>query len=205
MKANPNQRVKWSKLAEDFKEISYEDAKKATVDFKHAAHGFIWARNDNKLWNKFAQRAAILMQMRFDGFIGFPGGIVDGTDESWEFGLNRELDEEINLDPKHKFDISNYLFSSINQESMSILHFYGKEVSLAEFLEIEKRSLESHDYGGEVMGLFRPILYEMPNNRGVQIFMQNQFVGNALFQLLRAILHFNILDHHEIINFVNKC
>ena len=37
------------------------------------------------------------MQMRFDGMIGFAGGLVDPGEEVCE-GLNRELKEETNLD-----------------------------------------------------------------------------------------------------------
>ena len=37
------------------------------------------------------------MQMRFDGAIGFAGGLVDPGEEVTQ-GLNRELEEEINLD-----------------------------------------------------------------------------------------------------------
>jgi hypothetical protein len=55
------------------------------------------------------------------------------------------------------------------------------------------------------MGLIRPVLYELPRDRGFQIFLQNQFVGNSLFQLLRAIVHFNILTPEEIIHFIDKC
>ena len=37
------------------------------------------------------------MQMRFDGKLGFPGGLVE-PGEDIVAGLNRELVEEINLD-----------------------------------------------------------------------------------------------------------
>ena len=38
-----------------------------------------------------------MMQVRFDGLLGFPGGLVD-PGETVEVGLNRELVEEIALD-----------------------------------------------------------------------------------------------------------
>ena len=37
-----------------------------------------------------------MLQLRFDGLLGFPGGLVD-PGENVVKGLNRELQEEINL------------------------------------------------------------------------------------------------------------
>ena len=37
------------------------------------------------------------MQMRFDGHVGFPGGLVEAGEEVVH-GLIREMEEEINLD-----------------------------------------------------------------------------------------------------------
>ena len=37
------------------------------------------------------------MQLRFDGKIGFPGGLLESNEEV-HTGLNRELKEEIDLD-----------------------------------------------------------------------------------------------------------
>lgn len=39
------------------------------------------------------------MQMRFDGHVGFPGGLVE-PGEDVVHGLIREMQEEINLDPQ---------------------------------------------------------------------------------------------------------
>ena len=38
-----------------------------------------------------------MLQMRFDGLIGFPGGLIDPGEDAVT-GLNRELEEEIGLD-----------------------------------------------------------------------------------------------------------
>lgn len=153
LKENKKHGAFWSSRLDSFADITYDEAK--TYDSKsytNCAHGFIWAKNDAKLWDKVDPRAAVLMQMRFDGYIGFPGGIVDDTDESWEFGLNRELEEEMNITSDVlKFEKSDYLFSTVYKESKYILHFYGKEISLSEFETMEKRAIDSHDYGGEVM------------------------------------------------------
>lgn len=60
-----------------FDEISYEDAKNLDKkEFRHAAHLFIWSRTDDKLWTT-SLNAFILMQHRFDGFLGFPGKLMN--------------------------------------------------------------------------------------------------------------------------------
>jgi U8 snoRNA-decapping enzyme len=203
---NTNYGKKWSKLFREFADISYQEAKESKYShYKHAAHAFIWAKNDNLLWSNYFQRAAILMQMRFDGYIGFPGGIIDDTDESWEAGLNRELSEEMNLDSKYELNAGDYFFSSISHELKLILHFYTKEVQLEEFYQIEKRCMDSVDFGSEVTGLIRPVLYELPSDRGFHIFIQNQFIGNSLLQLIRTICRNKILNVEDVIYFINKC
>ena len=72
-------------VEKDFEEIDYESSLKLDSSYKHAAHAFLWCRNDEKLWG-YDLRASILMQMRFDGHIGFPGGFIDETDKTFEDG-----------------------------------------------------------------------------------------------------------------------
>ena len=90
------------------------------------------------------------MQMRFDGLIGFPGGLVDSGEDPLQ-GLNRELEEEINLDlEKFRFEEDNHIVSCFHEQKNLVLHFYAKEVNLEEFKGIEKRNLTAPDYGAEV-------------------------------------------------------
>jgi len=172
--------------------------------YNHAAHVFIWARNESKLWN-FDLNASILMQLRFDGFIGFPGGFVDPTDLSIESGLNRELNEELNINnKKYVLAKNNHFFSTLNSEKKMVLHFYTFEVSTESFREIELDSMHSQDYGGEVMGIIRPPLFETNRERGFSIFISHQFIGNALVQFLKAIIYLNIMPKQSIINAINS-
>lgn len=71
---------------ENFEDISYEAALELDSTYHHSAHAFLWCKNDKKLWG-YDLRGSILMQMRFDGSIGFPGGLIDPTDDTWEDGM----------------------------------------------------------------------------------------------------------------------
>ena len=93
------------------------------------------------------------MQMRFDGKLGFPGGLID-PGENVVTGLNRELLEEINLDLEtHSIKREDFLFChyiSDNKDPKSssrIRMFFAKEVTKTEFELIEKRSLDAKEYG----------------------------------------------------------
>jgi len=89
--------------------------------------------------------------MRFDGYIGFPGGFIDSTDETIVDGLNRELVEEINLDTyKHVVDQNDHVMSCVCSHKQLVTHFYALEVNRTEFEDIERRVLAAHDWGGEV-------------------------------------------------------
>ena len=63
-----------------------------------AAHCAIYTKTAD------SRRALVLMHMRFDGKIGFAGGLIDPEDASVVQGLNRELREELNLDTS-RFEI----------------------------------------------------------------------------------------------------
>lgn len=91
------------------------------------------------------------MQMRFDGYIGFPGGLVDAGEDDVS-SLNRELKEELNLDlSKHKITPKEYIISHYNKNTGIGLHFYALEMTLEELNEVERRSFLAKDYGSEVL------------------------------------------------------
>lgn len=87
------------------------------------------------------------MQMRFDGRLGFHGGLVH--EKNIVDGLNRELIEEINLNKKYHVTKNDYAFTHVNTSNKLCLHFYGKEVSVDDFKIIEKEALDAEDYGLE--------------------------------------------------------
>ena len=83
---NESNKAMWLKLDEDFEDISYESSLKLDKSYTHACHGFLWCKNASKLWN-YDLKASIMMQLRFDGHIGFPGGFIDPEDLTWEDGI----------------------------------------------------------------------------------------------------------------------
>ena len=92
------------------------------------------------------------MQMRCDGMVGFPGGLMDQDyDEPIVDCLNREMAEEINLDlEKYKFLQSDYLLSHVNHRKKLVTHFYIHQVTEVEIREIEFSTLKAKDWGHEV-------------------------------------------------------
>ena len=99
------------------------------------------------------------MQMRFDGKLGFPGGVVSNRaipDASLEDGLNRELEEELGLDMAgFAFHRRHHVVSHHCPKANLILNFYAQEVTEQEFRGIEATALRAEEYGHECLGVVR--------------------------------------------------
>lgn len=183
----------------DYKVVSYKDAKTKFMDYMHASHGMIYAKTDLILWDLYESKAAVLMQMRFDGLIGFPGGLVDPGEDPVT-GLNREMHEEIDLDlQRHSFKDEEHAVTFVQENKRLVLHFYIKEVTLEHFKAIEERCCHAHEHGVEALGSIRPPLFTMGDNlRGFPAFLCNQFAGNSREELLHGLLHTKLFTQQEI-------
>lgn len=162
---------------------------------RQACHTAIWAPVSYKLWGELPARYAILMQVRFDGLLGFPGGLVDraqdGLLEALADAASRELHEE--LSANISVGEEDYVDCIYLPEQHICTHLFQKRISEAEFDSLERDALSAHDKF-EVLGTVRCPCYALPpcqhgirGQRGFGLFIQQRFAGNALQQLLRLV------------------
>lgn len=96
--------------------------------------------------------------MRFDGTLGFSGGMVD-EGETVEDACTRECSEELGVSPADlTITQSDHIISHYSDKTHFCLHFFAKEVSLELFHEIEKKATSSKDWGDEVRMILLYIL-----------------------------------------------
>lgn len=176
-----------------------------TVQYRHGVHCCIWAPWDYcvSVGTDLHTRAAILMQLRFDGSFGFCGGLVNEPPQTHEDileALHRELKEEINFNlEKFRVKPQDYMFSHKDEERKTCYHFYSFQVTYEQFKEIEQDGIGAEDYGDEVFGLVRIPLYTMKDGvRGFPMFLRNAFIGNAKVQLLMTLLRHKIFPEEEL-------
>ncbi|XP_050693699.1 U8 snoRNA-decapping enzyme-like isoform X1 [Eriocheir sinensis] len=177
--------------------MQYSEAMKFE-NYRHAAHVCLWAPQEGS--SRFGQlRAAVMMQLRFDGTFGFPGGLMN-KGEDVVTGLNREVSEEIGWDSTaHPITLKDYFSTQVIDGRNLVLHFFIKQLTLEQFSAVEKGCPLSKDYGDEVMGSVRVPLYTMANMyNGLPAFINNKFVGSAKQQLLLALHHVKLFTEEEI-------
>ncbi|KAL8164379.1 UNVERIFIED_CONTAM: U8 snoRNA-decapping enzyme [Gekko kuhli] len=169
--------------------------------WRHACHALLYAPCPDRLFGRIPLRFAVLMQMRFDGRLGFPGGFVDPEDASLEDGLNRELREE--LGPGAAFlrvSESDHMSSHASEKPQRVVaHFYAKRLSLEELRTIEDRATHAEDHGLEAMGLVRVPLYTLRDGvGGLPAFLSNTFISCARDQLLHALETLELLPREQL-------
>ncbi|CAG5136796.1 unnamed protein product [Candidula unifasciata] len=187
---------------DDFKLLSSEElvSLNATLSpLKHASHGMIFARRSKLLWDLYDMKGMVMMQLRFDGVLGFPGGLVDDGETPLQ-GVNREMHEEIGLDlSKYSFTDGDRIASYVHEGKKLVLHFYMMEVSPEDFVLLEQRTLSAEEYGIETYGVVRVPLFTMGDGvRGFPAFLANQFAGNARDELIRGLLCSKLFTQQEM-------
>ncbi|XP_064162556.1 U8 snoRNA-decapping enzyme [Anguilla rostrata] len=178
-------------------EIS-KDESLSLKGYRHACHVMIYADTDAKLFGKIPIKHIVLMQMRFDGFLGFPGGIVNPGEESLEAGLSRELWEEIGM--ALKVGPEDHCSSRLALSPPDLVtHFYTKKLREEEVREVERAAVSSAaDHGLEVMGMVRVPLYCLKKGGGFPSFLSNSFIDSARSQLLATLRVLGLLSQEEL-------
>jgi ADP-ribose pyrophosphatase YjhB (NUDIX family) len=168
---------------------------------KQACHVAIWAPVKYQLWGTLPAGHAVLMQMRFDGLLGFPGGlvdIVDGHREDLSVAATRELAEELSANVV--VSDGDYLGCIYLPDQHLCTHLYEKRVTEAMLSQLERDALTAYDRF-EVCGTLRCPCYGLPatanggvSNKGFGLFIQQRFAGNAKQQLLRLVKERGLVD-----------
>ncbi|XP_037540327.1 U8 snoRNA-decapping enzyme [Nematolebias whitei] len=174
----------------------------ACTDCRHACHVMLYSDTKSQLFGKIPIRHIVLMQMRFDGLLGFPGGLVDPSQETLEAGLTRELLEEMGVAvPVSEEDHVESRFAPPISAAPShlITHFYVKKMEEEQIKELEKASASTAvDHGLEVMGMVRVPLYTAKRGGGLSFFLSHSFIGNARSQLINSLLRLHLVTSREL-------
>ncbi|KAL1249850.1 hypothetical protein QQF64_020855 [Cirrhinus molitorella] len=179
------------------KQITREDAL-TRKGFKHACHIMLYGDTSAKLFGKIPIKHIVLMQMRFDGLLGFPGGLVNPSKETLEAGLSRELHEEVGV--AVFVGVDNHMCSCLSSSCPNLItHFYIKKMTESELNELEKAAVATAaDHGLEVLGMVRVPLYFLRNGGGLPYFLSHSFISNSRAQLLSALQRCRLLSQGEI-------
>ncbi|XP_013373174.1 PREDICTED: protein syndesmos isoform X5 [Chinchilla lanigera] len=174
----------------ELKQISREDAMRLGPGWSHSCHAILYAANPGQLFGRIPMRFSLLMQMRFDGLLGFPGGFVDRRFWSLEDGLNRVLGLGLG---RLRLTEADYLSSHLTEgPHREVAHLYARQLTLEQLHAVEISAVHSRDHGLEVLGLVRVPLYTQKDRvGGFPNFLSNAFVSTAKCQLLFALKESN--------------
>lgn len=185
----------------EWEQISLPTALKKFRDYLHVAHCMLWF----KCSKNSHQVTYTLMQLRFDGLLGFPGGIVDEDVKDIESiidALQREMHEEINF--ADGILVEDYFYSYFNTTKQFVSHFFAKEITSEKAEELERTHSQARDFPRESLGLFRvPIgcsneLSSIYLKRFLSNFMQQKFSGNVKNQILHVCEKYKIMGPKDI-------
>ena len=145
------------------------------------------------------------MHLRFDGFLGFPGGFIEHNEKIID-GVSREVQEEMAFNPSMLKLTSDdfvcrttipYQKPGTSFKKMN-LFFFSKEISEDDFIQMEENSKKAEHFGSEILGIIRVPVYFWKEKGGFPTFLTNAFPCTAKPQLLLALYKNGILTKEEI-------
>nr|XP_004664249.1 U8 snoRNA-decapping enzyme-like [Jaculus jaculus] len=165
-------------------------------DWRHLCTVLLYAPNPGMLYGRIPLRYTVLMVMRFDGRLGFPGGFVNTHHHSLEDGLNRELSKKLGKAVStFRVERADYRSSQTDVKTNVVGHFYTKKLTLAQLHAVETGASEARAHGLEVLGLVRVPLYTLQDGvGGLPTFLENSFIGTAREQLLDALQDLELVE-----------
>nr|XP_060494644.1 U8 snoRNA-decapping enzyme [Panthera onca] len=148
------------------RKLPLEQALALGPGWRHACHALLYAPDPALLFGRIPLRYAVLMQMRFDGRLGFPGGLVNLQDTSLEAGLNRELIEELGeAVADFRVERADYRSSHAGSGPHVVAHFYAKRLTLEQLVAVEMGATRAKDHGLEVGPAREPQPHGLPAPR----------------------------------------
>ncbi|XP_001169295.2 tudor-interacting repair regulator protein isoform X1 [Pongo pygmaeus] len=182
----------------ELKQISRVEAMRLGPGWSHSCHAMLYAANPGQLFGRIPMRFSVLMQMRFDGLLGFPGGFVDRRFWSLEDGLNRVLGLGLGC---LRLTEADYLSSHLTEGPHRVVaHLYARQLTLEQLHAVEISAVHSRDHGLEVLGLVRVPLYTQKDRvGGFPNFLSNAFVSTAKCQLLFALKVLNMMPEEKLV------
>ncbi|KAM5332093.1 tudor-interacting repair regulator protein isoform 1-T1 [Glossophaga mutica] len=207
-----------SAVVPELKQISRVEAMRLGPGWSHSCHAMLYAANPGQLFGRIPMRFSVLMQMRFDGLLGFPGGFVDRRFWSLEDGLNRVLGLGLGC---LRLTEADYLSSHLTEGPHRVVaHLYARQLTLEQLHAVEISAVHSRDHGLEVgpppgprpppwglalalqrwvLGLVRVPLYTQKDRvGGFPNFLSNAFISTAKYQLLFALKVLNMMPEEKL-------
>ncbi|XP_011916898.1 PREDICTED: U8 snoRNA-decapping enzyme-like isoform X2 [Cercocebus atys] len=164
--------------------------------WRPACYALLHAPDPGILFGRLPLRYAILMQMRFDGRLGFPGGFVGSQDGSLEDVLNRGLLEQLGeAAAAFRVERPDCRSSHAGSGPRVVAHFCAKSLTLEQLSAVESSATGAKDHGLEVLGLVRVSLYTLRDGvGGLPIFLENCFIGAARERLLDTLHDLGVVE-----------
>eukprot|EP00071_Canis_lupus_P052208 XP_536987.2 tudor-interacting repair regulator protein [Canis lupus familiaris] len=188
----------------ELKQISRVEAMRLGPGWSHSCHAMLYAANPGQLFGRIPMRFSVLMQMRFDGLLGFPGGFVDRRFWSLEDGLNRVLGLGLGC---LRLTEADYLSSHLTEGPHRVVaHLYARQLTLCNLAA--PLLGPNHGWGSrahsrllsvQVLGLVRVPLYTQKDRvGGFPNFLSNAFTSTAKYQLLFALKVLNMMPEEKL-------